>query len=170
MTKNLLIIYALCGIMAITGIVYFLVAYGEYTDWMELLSFGIHDETMEKQVEITLFIVSGLIYFGLVLWLIKTRFIKRLPYMDHPSFSSSNLYIYRFKNCGCPNRGCRIIRGKTRFDFKNYANIGDCIYPLLQCIGLIAWCIVLPNRHLNIFGLEFIKLIFFIWHSLFKEQ
>ena len=66
MTKNLLIIYALCGIMAITGILYFLVAYGEYTDWMELLNFGIHDETTEKQVEITLFIVSGLIYFGLV--------------------------------------------------------------------------------------------------------
>ncbi len=39
-----------------TGIVYFLVAYGEYTDWMELLSFGIQDETTEKQVEISLFL------------------------------------------------------------------------------------------------------------------
>ncbi len=48
MNKNLLIIYALCSILALTGIVYFLVAYGEYTDWMELLSFGIHDETTEK--------------------------------------------------------------------------------------------------------------------------
>jgi hypothetical protein len=81
MNKNLLIVYALCGILVCTGIIYFLVAYEEYTDWMELLSFGIQDETTEKQVEITLFLTSGLIYFGLVLWLIKTRFIKKLPYM-----------------------------------------------------------------------------------------
>ena len=126
MNKNLLIIYALCGIMAITGIVYFLVAYGEYTDWMELLSFGIQDETTEKQVEITLFIISGLIYFGLVLWLIKTRFIKKLPYMAAILVSVALISdIYRFKNSGCSNCGCRIIRGKTRYDLKNYANCGD---------------------------------------------
>src|ERR1041384_4738061 len=81
MNKNLVIVYALCGILVATGIVYFLVAYGEYTDWVELLNFGIHDETTEKVVEITLFIISGLIYLGLVLWLIKTRFIKKSPYM-----------------------------------------------------------------------------------------
>jgi len=63
MNKNLLIVYVLCGFLAATGIVYFIVAYGEYTDWMELLSFGIHDETTEKQVEISLFVISGLVYF-----------------------------------------------------------------------------------------------------------
>jgi hypothetical protein len=61
MDKKLVIVYALCGFMAATGIVYFVVAYGEYTDWVELLSFGIQDETTEKQVEITLFVISGLI-------------------------------------------------------------------------------------------------------------
>ena len=81
MNKNLLIIYALCGFMAATGIVYFLVAYGEYTDWMELLNFGIQDETTEKQVEITLFVISGLIYFAIIFWLIKTRYIKKSPYI-----------------------------------------------------------------------------------------
>jgi hypothetical protein len=81
MNKNLIIVYALCSIMAATGIVYFVVAYGEYTDWVELLNFGIQDETTEKQVEITLFIVSGLIYFGIILWLVKTRFLKKSPYI-----------------------------------------------------------------------------------------
>src|SRR5690349_22347510 len=81
MNKNLIIVYALCGVMAATGIAYFVVAYGEYSDWMELLNFGIQDETTEKQVEITLFVVSGLIYFGIMIWLIKTRFIKKSPYI-----------------------------------------------------------------------------------------
>jgi hypothetical protein len=81
MNKNLIIVYALCSITAATGIVYFVVAYGEYTDWVELLNFGIQDETTEKQVEITLFIVSGLIYFGIILWLVKTRFLKKSPYI-----------------------------------------------------------------------------------------
>ena len=79
MNKKLIIVYALCGFMAATGIVYFVVAYGEYTDWIELLNFGIQDETTEKQVEITLFVISGLIYFGIILWLIKTRFMKKSP-------------------------------------------------------------------------------------------
>lgn len=52
MNKNLLIVYAVCGILVATGIVYFLVAFGEYTDWVELLNFGIQDENTEKMVEI----------------------------------------------------------------------------------------------------------------------
>ena len=113
MTKNLLIIYALCGIMAITGIVYFLVAYGEYTDWMELLSFGIQDETTEKQVEITLFLTSGLIYFGLVLWLIKTRFIKKLPYMAAILVSVALILTYiASRTVGVPIVGVELYVGK----------------------------------------------------------
>ena len=113
MNKNLLIIYALCGILAITGIVYFLVAYGEYTDWMELLNFGIHDETTEKQVEITLFIVSGLIYFGLILWLIRTRFIKKLPYMTAILVSVALISTYiASRTVGVPIVGVELYIGK----------------------------------------------------------
>ena len=113
MNKNLLIIYALCSILALTGIVYFLVAYGEYTDWMELLSFGIHDETTEKQVEITLFIVSGLIYFGLVLWLLKTRFIKRLPYIVTILVSIALISTYiASRTVGVPIVGVELYIGK----------------------------------------------------------
>ena len=113
MNKNLLIIYALCGILACTGIIYFLVAYGEYTDWMELLSFGIQDETTEKQVEMTLFLTSGLIYFGLVLWLIKTNFIKELPYMAAILVSVALIVTYiASRTVGVPIVGVELYVGK----------------------------------------------------------
>ncbi len=135
MTKNLLIIYALCGIMAITGILYFLVAYGEYTDWMELLNFGIHDETTEKQVEITLFIVSGLIYFGLVLWLLKTRFIKRLPYIVTILVSIALISTYiASRTVGVPIVGVELYVGKL-----------DLISKIMQ-ISVIALSIVAMYR------------------------
>ena len=77
MNKNLLIIYALCGILGPYGNSLFLSSIWRI-HWLDgITNFGIHDETTEKQVEITLFIVSGLIYFGLILWLIRTRFVKK---------------------------------------------------------------------------------------------
>ena len=113
MNKNLLIIYVLCGFMAATGIVYFIVAYGEYTDWMELLSFGIHDETTEKQVEISLFVISGLVYFGIILWLIKTGFIKKSPYIAATVVSVSLIVTYiASRTVGVPIVGVELYVGK----------------------------------------------------------
>ena len=113
MNKNLIIVYALCSIMAATGIVYFVVAYGEYTDWVELLSFGIQDETTEKQVEITLFIVSGLIYFGIILWLVKTRFLKKPPYIAAIVVSVALIITYiASRTVGVPIVGIEYYVGK----------------------------------------------------------
>ena len=113
MNKNLLIVYVLCGFMAATGIAYFIVAYGEYTDWMELLSFGIHDETTEKQVEITLFVISGLIYFGIIIWLIKTRFIKKSPYLAATVVSVALILTYiASRTVGVPIVGIEYYVGK----------------------------------------------------------
>ena len=113
MNKNLLIVYVLCGFLAATGIVYFIVAYGEYTDWMELLNFGIQDETTEKQVEITLFITSGLIYLGLVLWLIKTRFMKKSPYIAAIVVSVALIITYAAsRTVGVPIVGVELYVGK----------------------------------------------------------
>ncbi len=113
MNKNLIIVYALCGLMAATGIVYFIVAYGEYADWIELLNFGIQDETTEKQVEITLFITSGLIYFGIILWLIKTRFIKKSPYIAAIVVSLALILTYiASRTIGVPIVGVEYYVGK----------------------------------------------------------
>ena len=113
MNKNLLIVYVYCGILAATAIAYFIVAYGEYTDWMELLSFGIHDETTEKQVEITLFVISGLIYFVIILWLIKTKFIKKSPYVGAIVVSVTLIVTYiASRTVGVPIVGIEYYVGK----------------------------------------------------------
>jgi hypothetical protein len=109
----MLIVYVLCGFMVATGITYFIVAYGEYADWMELLSFGIHNETTEKQVEITLFITSGLIYFGIILWLIKTRFINKSPYIGAIAVSVALIVTYiASRTVGVPIVGIEYYVGK----------------------------------------------------------
>ena len=46
--------------------VYFMVANGEYQDFKELSDMGIKGETSEKQFEMSFFIVSGIIYWGLL--------------------------------------------------------------------------------------------------------
>ena len=113
MNKSLLIVYVLCGILVATGIVYFLVAFGEYTDWVELLNFGIQDENTEKMVEITLFITSGLIYLGLVLWLIKTRFMKKSPYVGAIVVSVALIITYiASRTVGVPIVGVELYVGK----------------------------------------------------------
>ncbi len=76
-----IIAYALCGFLIATATIYFMVAYGEYTDLIELLSFGIEGETQEKQVEITLFISSGIIYLGLFVWVLKAGLRQKLPFI-----------------------------------------------------------------------------------------
>src|SRR6187551_569317 len=133
MNRNLLIVYALCGILVATGIVYFLVAYGEYTDWVKLLNFGIHDETTEKQVEITLFITSGLIYLGLILWLIKTRFMKDSPYIAAIVVSAALIITYvASRTVGVPIVGVEYYVGKLDMISK----ILQVIVILLSFVGL----------------------------------
>jgi len=133
MNKNLIIVYALIGIMAATGIVYFLVAYGEYTDWMELLNFGIQDENTEKQVEITLFVISGLIYFGIIIWLVKTKFIKKSPYVAAIVVSVALIITYiASRTVGVPIVGVEYYVGKL-----------DVILKILQvaviALSLVGW-------------------------------
>ncbi len=57
------IVYVLLAFLIATAIVYLLVTHGEYTDWMELLGYGIEGRTQEKQVEIALFVGSGIVYW-----------------------------------------------------------------------------------------------------------
>ena len=73
--------YILCGLLGLIIILYFVVEYGEYTDWIELLDFGINSESTEKIVEIILFLVSGVIYIGLIIWVLKVKITQRLPYI-----------------------------------------------------------------------------------------
>lgn len=144
MNKNLIIVYILCGILAVTGIVYFLVAYGEYEDWVELLSFGIQDETTEKQVEISLFIISGLIYFGIVIWLVKTRFIKKSPYIAAILVSVVLILTYiASRTVGVPIVGVEYYVGKL-----------DMISKILQVVVIALSVVGLYKIHKSLYTLQ----------------
>lgn len=144
MNKNLTIVYILCGILAVTGIVYFLVAYGEYEDWVELLSFGIQDETTEKQVEISLFIISGLIYFGIVIWLVKTRFIKKSPYIAAILVSVALILTYiASRTVGVPIVGVEYYVGKL-----------DMISKILQVVVIALSVVGLYKIHKSLYTLQ----------------
>ncbi|HET6588999.1 MAG TPA: hypothetical protein VFG45_02425 [Candidatus Nitrosocosmicus sp.] len=144
MNKNLIIVYILCGILAVTGIVYFLVAYGEYEDWVELLSFGIQDETTEKQVEISLFVISGLIYFGIVIWLVKTRFIKKSPYIAAILVSVALILTYiTSRTVGVPIVGVEYYVGKL-----------DMISKILQVVVIALSVVGLYKIHKSLHTLQ----------------
>lgn len=144
MNKNLIIVYILCGILAVTGIVYFLVAYREYEDWVELLSFGIQDETTEKQVEISLFVISGLIYFGIVIWLVKTKFIKKSPYIAAILVSVVLILTYiASRTVGVPIVGVEYYVGKL-----------DMISKILQVVVIALSVVGLYKIHKSLHTLQ----------------
>ena len=73
--------YVLLAFMLATAIVYFMVASQEYSDLLEFQQAGIDGETQEKQVEMILFIGSGLIYIGLFAWIVGAKLRTITPYV-----------------------------------------------------------------------------------------
>jgi len=107
------IVYVLCAFLIANAIVYFLVAHGEYTDWMELLGYGIEGETQEKMVEISLFVGSGIVYLGLFAWVLKAGGKKRLPYMASIAVSVVLIVTYvASKTVGVPIVGVEYYVGR----------------------------------------------------------
>jgi hypothetical protein len=108
-----IIAYVLCAFLLANAIVYFLVAHGEYTDWMELLGYGIEDETQEKLVEITLFVGSGIVYLGLSVWVLKAGERKRLPYIASIAVAVALIITYvASRTVGVPIVGVEYYVGR----------------------------------------------------------
>ena len=113
MVNQKIIVYVLCAFLIASAIVYFLVAYGEYTDWMELLGYGIEDETQEKLVEITLFVGSGIVYLGLSAWVLKAGRRKRLPYIASIAVAVALIITYiASRTVGVPIVGVEYYVGR----------------------------------------------------------
>lgn len=111
--NNKLIIYTLCALLIAIATIYFITAYGEYSDLVELLDYGIQGETQEKLVEITLFIGSGIIYLGLFIWILKSGLRYRLPYLLSIVVSITLVIIYiASRTIGVPIVGVELYVGK----------------------------------------------------------
>jgi len=108
-----IIVYSLSAFLVVTGIVYFMVANGEYQDYKELSDLGIKGETAEKQFEMTFFIVSGIIYLGLFVWVLKSDKIKKFPFISSMVLSVVLILIYvASRTIGVPIVGTEYYIGK----------------------------------------------------------
>ncbi|MGE5661009.1 MAG: hypothetical protein ACM3X1_02060 [Ignavibacteriales bacterium] len=67
-----IVVYLLAVLLISNAIVYFVVAFQEYSDLVEFLQIGINGETQEKYIEISVFVGAALIYLGLVIWVLKS--------------------------------------------------------------------------------------------------
>jgi len=108
-----IIVYSLSAFLVATGIVYFMVANGEYQDFKELIDLGIKGETAEKQFEMTFFIVSGIIYLGIVVWFLKLGKTKEYPFIACVIVSAVLIVIYvASRTIGVPIVGTEYYIGK----------------------------------------------------------
>lgn len=80
-SKSIIAVYVLSAVIIATAIIYFIVASQEYNDLLEFLEVGIQGETQEKNVEIALFVGAGIVYLGLLVWILKTKVKTSIPYV-----------------------------------------------------------------------------------------
>ncbi len=108
-----MIVYSLSAFLIATGIVYIMVAYSEYQDYKELADLGIMGGTVEQIVETTFFIISGAIYFGLCIWVLKSGKSKILPYVASIVVSIALIVIYiASRTMGVPIVGVEYYVGR----------------------------------------------------------
>ena len=75
-----IIVYILAAIVLTTAIIYFILAYNEYTSLIEFAAEGLKGEIPELQIEIALFAGSGIIYLGLLGWILVKKLKSIIPY------------------------------------------------------------------------------------------
>ena len=108
-----IMMYILLALMLSTAIIYFMVASQEYSDLLEFLDVGIQGETQEKQVEMTLFIGSGIVYLGLLAWIFKTKLRSKVPYIVVAVVSVVLIVTYAAsRTIGVPMVGVEYYVGK----------------------------------------------------------
>ena len=75
-----IIVYVLAAVTLATAIIYFILAYNEYISLIEFAAEGLDGEISELQIEIALFAGSGIIYLGLLGWILVMKLKSIVPY------------------------------------------------------------------------------------------
>lgn len=121
--------------MFVTSVVYFIVAYGEYIDLLDFLDAGIDGETFEKQIEMGLFIPTGIAYLGAMLWILKKKMQSKIPYLIIIAGSALMILIYvASRTVGVPPIGIEFYITKLDITSKilQVIIIGLSLYLLTQ--------------------------------------
>ena len=112
-SSSIIIMYILLVLIVSTAVIYFVVASQEYSDLVDFLQVGIQGETQEKQVEMTLFIGSGIVYLGLFVWILKTKLRSKIPYIAVAAISVVLIATYAAsRTIGVPLVGVEYYIGK----------------------------------------------------------
>jgi len=113
MTLQHIIVYVLAAIVLSTTIIYFVLAYNEYTSLVEFAAEGLDGEISELQIEIALFAGSGIIYLGLVGWILVKKPKNIVPYSILIAISTILIVTYAAsRTIGVPIIGVEFYIGK----------------------------------------------------------
>jgi hypothetical protein len=107
------IVYILAGIVVSTSIMYFILAHNEYTSLIEFAAEGLDGEISELQIEIALFAGSGIIYLGLLGWILVKKLKSIVPYSILIGISIVLIITYvASRTIGVPIIGIEFYIGK----------------------------------------------------------
>jgi len=108
-----LVIYILAAIVLSTSIIYFILASNEYKSLVEFAAEGLDGEISELQIEIALFAGSGIIYLGLLGWILVTKLKSVIPYSILLTLSTILIITYAAsRTVGVPIIGIEFYIGK----------------------------------------------------------
>jgi TRAP-type uncharacterized transport system fused permease subunit len=105
--------YILAAVTLLTSIIYFILAYNEYTSLIEFAAEGLEGEIPELQIEIALFAGSGIIYLGLLGWILVKKLKSIVPYSILIVISTILIITYAAsRTIGVPIIGIEFYIGK----------------------------------------------------------
>ena len=135
--RNNIIVYSLAAVLVASGIAYILVANSEYSDYKDLASVGVKGgEVAEKQFEISFFIIAAAIYFGLCVWVLKSKEKRRkAPFIASIAVSAFLIVAYiASRTVGVPIVGVEYYVGRL-----------DILAKVLQAIAIGLSCVAIYN-------------------------
>lgn len=107
------LVYILAALVVSTAVVYFYVASGEYSDMIDFIDAGVMGEIQEKQIEMTLFLTTGVGYMLTMIWMLKKKLSSVLPYIVLTAGSIAMIGIYiASRTVGVPPIGIEYYIGK----------------------------------------------------------
>ena len=113
MNRNHILVYVLAAVTISTSIIYFILAYNEYTSLIEFAAEGLDGEISELQIEIALFAGSGILYLGLVGWILVKKLKSIVPYSILIGISTILIITYAAsRTIGVPIIGVEFYIGK----------------------------------------------------------
>jgi hypothetical protein len=112
-SRDTIVIFTLAILIITTATFYFILAQNEYENLIEFAAEGLVGEIPELQIEVVLFAGSGIVYLGILGWILLKRLKSILPYTILIIVSLVLIIIYAAsRTIGVPIIGVEFYIGK----------------------------------------------------------